>query len=98
MTTHYLRLKTDSADTLVDLEATKDDLSCQVCIPAYSVLLLSHPDRAAEVIADFESIQEIRGAYWEGPQGRMTGETPNQIAERCLKELAVKYDLWYITD
>lgn len=91
--THYLRR---NGNTIVDVEATPDDISSVVCIVEYSCLLLGSPDdRQKEIINDFDNLQELRGEYWETPNQQ---ETPDELAERRLREIGVKYDLTYITD
>ncbi len=64
--THYLRR---NGDTVVDVEATNDDLRSVVCIVAYSDMLLydqlmSLPEnekaRQSEIIHDFDLLQELR--------------------------------------
>ena len=55
--THYLRL---DGETIVDVEATKDDISSVVCVIPYSKLLLDEKERQSEVIVDFDQLQELR--------------------------------------
>ena len=98
--THYLRL---NGETIVDVEATKDDIHSVVCIEVYSGLLLREQALCGgltphELIDDFEQLQELRGAFHERPYERPTGETPDELAKRRLQEIAHKYDLQYVTD
>lgn len=91
--THYLRR---NGKTIVDVEATKDDLSSVVCIEQYSLLLLDEQgDQTFEIIQDFDALQELRGEYHETNYQK---ESSNQLAERRLREIATKYDLAYVTD
>ena len=90
--THYLRL---DGHTIVDVEATSTDISSIVCISEYSRLLLKESDRQEEVIGDFDRLQELRGEYWETPK---QSETPDELAERRLRDIGIKYDLAYVTD
>lgn len=89
---HFLR---KDGNTIVDVEATKDDISSVVCIASYSKLLLSEQNRQAELIGDFDGLQELRGEYHETPRQQ---ETPDELAARRLKEIGTKYNLEYITD
>lgn len=90
--THYLRR---NGNTIVDVEATPNDISSVVCIIEYSRLLLREPNRQKEIISDFDGLQELRGEYWETPNQQ---ETPDELAERRLREIGAKYDLAYVTD
>ena len=92
--THYLR---KNGNTIVDVEATKDDLSSVVCIEQYSFFLLDQKqiDYHEEVIRDFDDLQELRLEYHEN---NYLKETPDQLVKRRLQEIAAKYNLSYITD
>ena len=96
--THYLRFVDEQrfGDTVVDIEATKDDIHCVVCIEAYSRLLLSiKPVDVDRFIKDFDDTQEIRGAWFEFNQCK----TPTDVfAAGWLKPLAEKWNLVYLTD
>ena len=93
--THYLR--DFSSNTIVDVEATKDDINCVVVIRAYSEMLLSLPEHEREsFILDMNTIQEIRATYWEGINPRNTD--PDKFAAENLKEMAQKWGLFYVTD
>lgn len=81
-------------NTLVDIEAQPDDIHCLVGVRHYSRLLLSKPERAAEIITDFDRVQEIRGEFFEsGWKG-----TTDELARERLVPLADKYGLIYVTD
>lgn len=88
---HYLRQK--NGKTIVDADATKDDLSVTVDIRTYSEFLLIS-NRKVEVIADFDRIQELRGEYHE----TMHNLSPDELAKKVLTAMAKKYDLDYVTD
>ena len=93
--THYLR---DGEVTLVDIDATADDLHCVVIIDAYSHFMMSwgSASRQQQVIADFYAISEIRGLYFESEI--QSGITPDELAKRELTRLAKEYFLQYVTD
>ncbi len=90
---HYLRDR--SNNTLVDIDATKDDIHCVVVIETYSKFLLSLPEGDREqFIFDMGDVQEIRGHYFEsGYEG-----PPDDLARGCLTSLTEKWGLWYVTD
>tara|TARA_Y100000310_G_scaffold332064_2_gene406896 strand:- start:457 stop:762 length:306 start_codon:yes stop_codon:yes gene_type:complete len=99
---HFIRDKDNN--TIVDCEAMKDDMSCQVNIYNFYLFLMDYStnhypvwpiDRLDEAARDFDNVQEIRGLYWERNE---LNETPDEMAARVLKELAEKYDLYYVTD
>ncbi len=90
--THYLRR---NGKTLVDVEATKTDISSVVCIPIYSELLLTEQGRQNEIIADFDRLQELRGEFHETPNQQ---ETPDEFTKRVLQAIRYKYDLEYVTN
>lgn len=97
--THYLRI---SGKTIVDVEATKDDIQSVVCIDVYSGFLLREQTLRGgstphDLIEDFDRLQELRGAFHERPYERPEGETPDELAKRRLQEIARKYDLEYVT-
>jgi len=93
--THYLR---DDGKTLVDIEATKNDIQCVVNIAAYSRFMMSwgSESRRQQVIEEFDLINEIRGLYFESEID--TGITPDELAARELKRLAKEFFLGYVTD
>ena len=90
--THYLR---QNGSTVVDVDATNDDIRSVVCIASYSKLLLGEKSRQSEMIDDFDGLQELRGEYHETPNQQ---ETPDELAARRLKEIGTKYSLEYVTD
>lgn len=90
--THFLRR---NGNTIVDVEATADDLHCVVCIDEYSALLLDEVGRQQEVIADFQELQELRGEWFELINCK---ESSSKFAERRLRSIARKYDLQYVVD
>ena len=89
---HYLRR---NGDTVVDISATKDDLSSVVCIAAYSDMLLNEKARQSEMVHDFDLLQELRGEYFETCNQQ---ETPDELVGRRLREIGYKYGLAYVTD
>ena len=90
---HFIRRQ---GKTLVDVEVTKNDLSSVVCIEQYSRFLLDTDDLfRQELVTDFDGLQELRGEWFEQPH---QDETPNDLVERRLKEIGVKWSLDYVTD
>jgi hypothetical protein len=77
------------------LETTKDDLHCVIDVRGFSNLLLSS-DKQQELIDDFDELQEIRGSWFE----RVVRDdlTPRTFATKILKEVAKKWDLYYVED
>lgn len=90
---HYLR--DGSNDTLVDIDATKDDIHCVVVIETYSKFLLSlSEDGRKQFILDMGNVQEIRGHYFEsGYKG-----SPDDLARNWLTRLTRLWGLGYVTD
>lgn len=103
--THYIRR---NGKTLVDCDASKDDLSITIIIEEYSKLLLAvHSEllfgkgklpKLQEFIHDFDDLQELRAEWFETPDTIKTDKSPDALAARRLKEIGKKYDLQYITD
>ena len=99
--THYLR--NSANETIVDVEATRDDLSCVVCIDTYSRMLLSLPeDRREQFIEDMNSTQEIRGYYFERVivpgLCKNTAKGIDGFVHGFLRCIADSWDLAYVTD
>lgn len=90
--THYLRR---NGKSIVDVEASKIDLRCVICIFEYSAILLSETYRQDEVISDFDNLSEMRGEWHEDPE---QFESPDEFVKRRLCEVGNKYDLQYVTD
>lgn len=89
---HFLR--DHKNNTIVDCDASADDIGCLVDIQHYSIFLLHNLTRTREIVADFAAIQEIRGEFFEsGWKG-----TPDELAEVRVRVLADKYGLVYVTD
>lgn len=93
--THYLR---DSDNkTLVDIEASSDDISCVVDVEIFAkhLLLMPTDDLTAEFIEDFSDIQEIRGYYFEVDQCKTS---PDKIAKSHILNLCNKWGFCHVTD
>lgn len=90
--THFLRI---NGKTIVDVEATKDDISSVVCIGEYSRLLLSVENSRDDVIRDFDDLQELRGEWHEVIK---RAKNPDEFARERLLEIAQRYNLQYVTD
>jgi len=99
---HFIRDK--ESDTIVDCSATEDDIHCSVNIYNFWHFMEEYRERPTpawpldylDIAArDFDAVQEIRGLYWER---NVDKETPDAMAARVLKEIAERYDLFYVTD
>lgn len=99
---HFLR--NQSNDTLVEVSATKDDLSVVVDLIEFAEILLAIDGdiRAAEFVREFHDVQELRGEYFEHPDMARGGgkhpETPDEFVGRRLKEVGQRWNLAYVTD
>jgi len=89
---HFLR--DDRNNTVVDVEALPEDIHSVVCIDHYSRFLLKNLNRADEIAADFNHLQEIRGEFFE------TGwvGTTDELAAFRLRAVGTKYGLDYVVD
>jgi hypothetical protein len=96
---HFLRHGDNQ--TIVDLEAWKEDMSCVVNIREYTAFLntLSPHDYYLRYawMEDMFAIQEIREEYW-GNYKNNKRYTPDEYAEKRCRELAKKWELAYVTD
>jgi len=90
--THYLRR---FGKTIVEVEATADDIRCVVVIDIYSEFLMDFMSRRAAVIKDFHDLQEMRGEWHEDPKQE---ETPDEFVERKLRAVAGRFAVQYVTD
>ena len=94
MVTHFLR--TGKNDTVVEVDASKNDLSSTVVISEFGRLLLdAELSKQEEMIEDFDALQELRGEFHETPHQQ---ETPDGLARRRLREIGDKYGIFYVTD
>lgn len=96
---HYIRNANN--DTVVDVESLPDDIRAVVCIDTYSPLLLElvakgHP--FSGIVADFQALQEIRGEWFENVEIQRDYKTPRDLAMKRVREIAKKYDLFYVED
>ena len=79
----------------MDVEQLADDLSCVVPIKAFAFKLLDlEDDDRIDFSRDMDEIQEIRGMWFENQPPVPMREF---IAAR-LKEVALRWNLCYITD
>ena len=105
----YLRDKNNN--TIVDLECyikSEDgssyvELHSAVDIHRYSFFLLENQDRKLEIIADFSTIDELRGWLWEKyfMGGTNDPDKYDDIISKLreiLRMVAKKYDLGYVED
>ncbi len=91
---HFLR--NHRGHTLVDCEATPDDISCVVDIETFSDYLLGlDPEEQTPFIRDMSDVQEIRGLYHEVIGAK---RTPDEVATGYLTKLADRWNLSYVTD
>lgn len=99
---HFIRDKDNN--TIVDAEALPNDLHVVVSIDYYSKFLLGVDawTKKADVIADFNAIQELRGAWFETGPGSGSKPDPDITTDDFVGErvraLADKYGLSYVTD
>ena len=105
-----LFIRNNHDNSIVDLEiyeAGNDnsyiELYPEILIGTYSKFLLENIDRSEEIIRDFDEINELRGWLWEyyfmGRQN--TAKEFNIVLELVrnkLKEIANKYNLYYVED
>lgn len=90
--THYLRWRDD---TIAEAEATKDDISTGVVIRVFGELLRCTPTKCEEIIADFDFVQEMRGAWHEDVE---QCESPDEFVRNRFREIERKYHgLKYMT-
>ncbi len=100
---HKLR-EHGSGETLVEIEASMDDLSTVVIIRVFGPMLGDIPiDLRPEFIDDIDALNELRGEYWEaagrsGKVKRTDLETPDELTARRYKAAAEKWGLTYVTD
>ncbi len=105
----YLRNKNNR--TIVDIEifVKRDEkhefveLRSVVVIDTYSKFLLENLDKSDEVIDVFSRISELRGFMWEDyfmDRDNTPDELKNvvRMVGDLLKDVASKYDLYYVTD
>jgi hypothetical protein len=91
--THFLRNKHN--ETIVDIEATKDDIHCVVDLMTYTYHIPTiGKTKRHEFIQDMSAMQEIRGLYFETQHGL----TPDKLAIMKCKEMAKKWQLGYVVD
>ena len=91
--THYLRR---NGKTVVDVEASRQDLHSVVDIREFSKLLVISPIRDVPgLIDDFEALQEMRGEFHESVGME---ESPDGFARRRLREVGQRYNLQHVTD
>ena len=91
--THFLR--NNRNHTIVDIEASENDIQSVVIIDHYSLFLLALDDeRRDEFMADMGRMQEIRGEFFETNHGM----TPDEMARSLCKEMTEKWELYYTTD
>ena len=94
MTTYFVR--TENNETIIDIEAMEDDISCTVDIEMYTVHLFSlSPLLYAAWMQNIAETQEIRGFYHENNQEKLS---PPQLAEKWCRKLAEKWDLIWTVD
>jgi len=80
------------------------ELGAVVCIEPYSKFLLESPeDQRAEIIADFDNLQELRGWLWEKyfMKTKNTRDEYDNVIKALrpmIKGIADKYELCYVED
>lgn len=93
---HFLRNKHNK--TIVDLEASKEDVHCSIDIKNYTMYLIENIliVQWPEFASDIDELAEIRGEWWETKHPE--DKTPDDLAKRRCKEIGEKWGLIYITD
>lgn len=101
--THKLRIH-GSGETLVEIEASMDDLSAVVIIRVFGPMLGDIPIDLRQVFIDeMDALSGLRHEYWwtpgrPGKNPRTDLETPDELAARRCKAMAAKWGLTYVTD
>ena len=92
---HFLREWNNR--TLIECETYEKDLSASVYLENYSLHLTSKigPLDQKEFITDFEQLNEIRGAWWEGEH---EGQTIKEFVAEIFIKIAKKWNLNYVSD
>lgn len=93
---HYLRNKNN--ETIVDIEAMKNDISCTIGVLNYSMFLLNTipAEKRLEFALDIDFISEIRGEWFETKHPHEN--TTDKLAEKRCKQLSEKWNLYYVVD
>jgi hypothetical protein len=108
-----LFLRNKNKRSIVDLEIYIDksspdghkfiEIESTVVVDTYSEFLVENLERKEEIIKDFSEISELRGWLWES--FFMDDENdPSKfkevvtIVKDSLKEIAKRYDLYYVED
>jgi len=105
----YLRNKNNRTIVDVEIYVKRDEkhefveLRSVVVIDTYSKFLLENLDKSDEVIDVFSRISELRGFMWEDyfmDRDNTPDELKNvvKMVGDFLKDVAKKYDLYYVTD
>lgn len=92
---HFLREWNNR--TLIECEVYAKDLSAAVYLENYSLHLTSKigPLDRLEFISDFESLNEIRGSFWEN---ELEDQDINKFVAEKFEKAAKKWGLTYVTD
>jgi len=102
-----LFIRNKDNDTILDLEvyASKGyvELKSVIDVENYSIFLLENLNKSKEIIEDFQELSELRGWLWEVyfMAERNTSDKYNDVLEILrvrIKEIAKKYDLYYVED
>jgi|GEM_PF-4534905 len=94
---HFLR--DNNNRTIAECEISNDDLHSSVDIEVYSEILLNIRDEAVRpnFISDIQSLNEIRGGWWE-VESEIGNKTMEEYVEDCFVKIADDWGLNYVTD
>lgn len=93
---HFLR--TTDNRTIIECEVYNNDLSAAVNIHEYSKMLidLHNKDLHHPFIKTMSDLSEIRGWWWE--MARTSYSSIDEFVADQFKQVAIEYNLNYITD
>lgn len=107
--TLFLRNKNKQSIVDIDIWVKTDEnhkfieINSSVIIDTYSDFLMNHLDNATEIIDTFTYISDLRGWLWESYFAG-TKNDPEKLQDvinevrTFLKDVAKKYDLYYVED
>ena len=92
---HFLR--TQQNRTIIECEVYNDDLHTATNISEYSRFLLDSICQE-EIIEDFDSLDQIRGWWWEREEPFGDWASIDEFVKTKFIEVAERYNLRYVTD
>ena len=93
--THFLRTK--SNNTIADVDATEDDIHPGIMLREFCRFLFMEVPffKREEFIEDMATVDDLRMTYHEVDHRKTP---PDELAEKLMKPMAVKWGLYYVTD